>query len=177
MLKAFARLVFIGLVGLLTSGCLPVSFGFKAVVMTQIVPAAPQPPGPPGAQLPAIQLEYNGQRTAGVPSEYRWLVTGPSTSDWQGGSAWAPNLSYPGTLSAPLGQAIAVVVSYPSPPAALRITDLDSLGLPTASSVLTGTSSLIPYTASRAGQDIWMVEAFWSHDQHVSYLFSVDIRP
>jgi len=43
--------------------------------------------------------------------------------------------------------------------------------------VLTGTSSLIPYTASRAGQDIWMVEAFWSHDQHVSYLFSVDIRP
>ena len=175
MLKTLARLASIALVGLLTSSCWVAGFGVKTVVTTAVVPAGPPgPPGPPGAQLPLIQLQYGGQSVAGLPSEYNWITP---NSYWSGGSTWAPNVPFPGTLAAPFGKAITVAVSFTSPPTVVWVTELDKQGLPTASRVLTTSSNLTAYTPSQSGQYVLMVKALWAREQYMTYLFSVAIQP
>ena len=168
MLKFLSRLATICLIGLLTSGCWVAGVGVKSVVVTAVMPVAP--PGPPGAQLPVIQLEYDGQRLAGIPSEYAWVSR---QAYWTGGSTWSPALSFPGTLTAQVGQTITMVVSAAAPPVTVWVTELDKQGLPIASGVLTATSNAIPYTLSVSGQYVLMTRAYWTRENFVTYLFSL----
>ncbi len=169
MLKNLARWVSVCLCCLLTSGCWVAGIGVKSVVVTVVAPAARS--GPPGAQLPLIHLEYDGQRLAGLPGEYTW-ATGKSY--WAGGSAWSPGLSFPATLAVQAGRTMTVVVDGAPPPVVLWTTALDKQGLPMASSVLTATSNAIPYSVTVTGPYVLMARAYWTHEQFVTYLFSIE---
>jgi hypothetical protein len=172
MFESFARLASICFIGLLTSGCWVAGIGVKSMVVTAVVPAAP--PGSPGAQLPLIQLEYDGQRLAGLPGEYAWSAgRGYRT----GSFAWSPALSFPATLTSQAGQTITVVVSAAPPPVVVWVTELDKQGLPMASSVLTTTSNAIPYTLSVSGQYVLTVRAYWTYEKFMTYLFSMAVSP
>src|SRR5436190_19159142 len=106
MFKYSLRLILISSISLLTTGCMV--FGFGTV---RAIPVGGLPPSQPAqAAAPMIHLEYTGSQVAGVEGNFGWHTanSGSSGSGW--GGTWPP--SFPGTLTAPVGQSVDIVVNY-----------------------------------------------------------------
>jgi len=146
-------------------------FGFSTV---KAIPVGGPPPSQPAqAQAPTIHLEYAGSQVAGVEGSFSWHTTNFASSGSNWGGIWPPN--FPGTLTAPIGQSVDIVVSYGQHPAALWVAELNGRGNLTSSTALTPASNVIAYPLSNPGRYALMVTAQWSYQDYVTYYFSLEV--
>jgi hypothetical protein len=125
---------------------------------------------------PKIILQISGSQVDGVKTWSRWnsSISGNGIS---GGFPLPSKESYPGTLSTQAGQSIEIVVAYSDPPAVLWVIELDSSGVPMASSALTHTTSSTPYVLANSGQYVLQVTAQWAYGNIGTYVFDLNIQP
>jgi hypothetical protein len=171
MFKHWLRLILISSISLLTTGCMV--FGFGTV---RAIPVGGPPASQPAqAQAPTIHLEYSGSQVAGVEGNFSWHTANSASSGSSWGGTWPPN--FPGTLTAPVGQNVDIVVSYGQHPAALWVAELNGRGGLTSSTALTPISNVTAYPLSNTGRYTLMVTAQWSYQDYVTYYFALEVQP
>jgi len=171
MLKTLSRLMLVGLLSLLLTGGWVFPWPFVRVAPTIVPPRGGPPPTP---VLPILRLEYAGSAVSGGQQSFSW-ATGSSGMWVSGSGPWPPHLRE--TLAVPAGASVDIVVGHSSPPAAIWVVELDSAGIPKASTALTPTSSTVSYTLSTSGSLVLQVMAQWTYQNYVVYLFSLEVGP
>jgi hypothetical protein len=94
-----------------------------------------------------------------------------------GGAPLANPPTFPGALDVQAGQSIEIVVTPNSLVPGLIVTELNMLGVPTASSVLKPTTSATSYLPNAVGHFVLQVTVQQSWQQYVTYLFEVNATP
>jgi hypothetical protein len=175
MPKPVLRLASLCFVALFLTGCSVFPYPFVKVAPTVMPPRGGLPYGPPPTPvLPIMRLEYAGSAMTGVQQNFSW-VTGNSSVAGSGRGSWPPYL--PDTLTVPARAGVDIVVGYSTPPAALWVVELDSTGVPQASTALTPTSTAVSYTVTTSGGVFLQVMAQWTYQNYVTYMFSLDVKP
>lgn len=170
MLNALRRLRRVSLVlsvSLAVSGC----FVAGPFPIPLVRPARPAPGNaPPTPVVPALYIEYAGNRAMAEESAYRWRT----------GNVDSAGSSQPGgatPLALPLGDGLNIVVNFNPPPAVLWVAELDGNGVPRAASVLTPTAMTTVYTPTVGGRYRLRVTAEWTDKNTVTGLFPLEVRP
>src|SRR5207248_172846 len=136
MFKQCLRLMFIGSLSMLTTGCMV--FGFTTV---KAIPLGGPPPNPPApAQAPVIHLEYAGNAVDGIEGSFGWHTANSASNGMGWSGTWPP--SFPSTLTAQVGKNVDIAINYGQPPAALWGAELNSRGIPTTSAALAPTTNV-----------------------------------
>ena len=138
------------------------------------VPVVP-PPGqpPPTPVLPVIQLEHGGARVMSQSQTFQWNT---GAGGYGGSGASGPPGSGP-QLTLPLGSSLSIVITYPSPPALLLVTEMDGSGIPVTATTFTPASLTTPYTPTQSGTYQLQVMAQWTAENFVLAQFALEVTP
>jgi hypothetical protein len=158
----------------LLAGCLFPGFAVRTYTATAVLGPGRPPGAPPTPSVPVIQIEYNGGVLRGVLANYEWSTPNYSGSGSNWGGRWPP--PFPGTLGAPAGQSVDIVIGG-SAPATVTVSEINSQGVPVAATVFAPASSRIAYPLARTGRYGLQVVAQWAVGQQATYYFEVDVGP
>jgi hypothetical protein len=162
----FKLLTALSLVALLFAGCNSLQSAPGAI------PPSDEASPTEALSVPTVHLEAFGSSVQGLEIVSSW--TDPNGLGGGGAAPLANPPTFPGVLDLHAGQSIEIVVIADSPVPTLVVTELDILGVPTASSVLKPTSSTTPYSPKSVGHFVLQVTVQQSWQQLVTYLFEVN---